>query len=69
MKGFETGTHYLRKVALENKLIEESDNDDTLVQRLVKLIKVAAEPQAEAKVEEAPPNPEDGSGPKLPVFM
>ncbi len=39
MRGFETGTHYLRKVALEEGLIAASDNDVVLVQRLVKLIK------------------------------
>lgn len=39
MKGFETGIHYLRKIAFEEGLIKESDNDDVLIQRLAKLIK------------------------------
>ncbi len=53
MKGFETGMHYLRKVALEEHMIQESDNDGVLIERLTKFIK--AGPQVEVVEVEAAP--------------
>ncbi|NGX46408.1 MAG: hypothetical protein K940chlam2_01598 [Chlamydiae bacterium] len=76
MKGFETGMHYLRKVALEKGMIAESDNDGVLVERLAKLIThkcpevVAPEVIEEApEVEEAPLSAEDGEGVEVPPVI
>lgn len=43
MKDFESGVAYLRKEALAAKLIEDSDNNDVLVEKLAGLIRNSVE--------------------------
>ncbi len=50
MRDFETGMHYLRKTALRCALIQESDNDGTLVKRIARLIASDAQEEEVAPV-------------------
>lgn len=78
MKDFETGMHYLRKVALEEGMIAESDNDGVLVEKLAKFIKagprveivtVEVQPavEVEKEKEEVPPSAKEAEGVPLPI--